>query len=80
MSNVDEPPESPSIDHAKPRPPSGIPSTLLATPVDHIFARARFFPPPPPTEKPSSGVAASPPEALAGPRTLESDNVRSLER
>ena len=42
MSNVDGPPESPSIVHVKPRPPSRISSTQLATPVDHPFARARY--------------------------------------
>ena len=47
MSKVDEPPESPFIVHAEPRPPSGISSTLPTTPAYHIFARARATPPPP---------------------------------
>ena len=42
MSSVDGPPESPSIFHVEPRPPSRITSTQLATPVDHRFARARY--------------------------------------
>ena len=47
VKRENEPPESPSIVHAEPRPPSGISSTLLATPVDHNFARARYSLPPP---------------------------------
>ena len=83
MSNVDGPPESPFIVHVEPRPPSRISSTQLATPVDHIFARARYSLPPP-RKKTSSGVVASPPkafasppEAVTSPPKLESDDVRS---
>ena len=42
MSNVDGPPESPSIVHAEPRPPSRISSTQLATSVDHFLAHVHY--------------------------------------
>ena len=83
MSNVDGPPESPSIVHVEPRPPSRISSTQLATLVDHLFARVRYSLPPH-EKNTSSGVIASPPkafasppEAMTSPPKLESDDVRS---
>ena len=86
MLIVDEPPELTSIIQAEPRPLSRTSSTLLATNVDHLFARARVRYSFPPTKKTSSGIAtslpkafASPPEALASPPKFESDDVRSLE-
>ena len=85
MSNVDGPPESPSIVHVELRLPSRISSAQLATPVDHVFARACYSPPPP-DEKTLSGVVASPPkgfasppEAVASPPKLEPDDVRSVD-
>ena len=70
MPNVDELPESPFIVHAGPRPPSRISSTQLTTPVDHLFAHARYSLPP--YEETSSKVAANPPK-------LESDDGQSFE-
>ena len=55
MSNVDGPPESPSIAHVEPRPQSRISSTQLAKPVDHLFFCARY--PPPPRKQASSGLS-----------------------
>ena len=52
-----------SIVHAKPRPPSGVSSTLLATPVDHIFLRARYSSPPP-TDKRRRGLPPVHPKRL----------------
>ena len=85
MSNVDGLPESPSIVHVEPRPPSRISSTQLATPVDHMFARAHYSSPPPRNKTLSGDVASppkafsSPPEAVTSPPKLEFDDVRSLD-
>ena len=83
MANVDGPPESPSIVHVEPRPPSRISSTQLATPVDHIFAGV-YYSLPLHEKKTSTGVVASPPKAfasppeeVASPPEFESDDVRS---